>query len=358
MRYFGAVILLHACHSLAPLPDETPANCAESSSLASQLLALNSTFESASLDVFNLACLSKPRRHVVVASGDSALRKLGEWAVILNRGFESNLQILEDDFSAGVQIALPGCGPHDALLLSETQQILVSCYAAAELRLVDLSGREQRRISLSAFADADGIPEADQLLRIEDRIWVSLQRLSADAEPVNTSLLIALDAHSLEVLGEPIELALKNPFTPMQSTNGLILIGCAGDFVSPSLMGLVQVNLETRHSSVVVDGRALARAPLALRVNALGEPHLLIAHPDGFNTQQMRLVRVDQGFVETRHSSQGFTLSGLAFEAEGNAFLGNRSLDQQAGLWKISAQGEVSGPYKTGLPPLELEVLE
>ncbi len=74
-------------------------------------------------------------------------------------------------------------------------RIVVSLYARAEAAVLDLDGTELARIDLSASADADGLPEADRIVAVDDRVFLALQRLDRAAQwtPAGPGHLVELD---------------------------------------------------------------------------------------------------------------------------------------------------------------------
>lgn len=76
-----------------------------------------------------------------------------------------------------VEVALEGANPHGAALHEDV--LWVTAYdAEPSLRLFDpVDGASLGGVDLSAYADADGLVEADEVLVHDDRLWVALQRL-------------------------------------------------------------------------------------------------------------------------------------------------------------------------------------
>ena len=58
-----------------------------------------------------------------------------------------------------------------------------------------MTGGTIKTISLSAFADADGNPEADRMVRIGRWLYVSLERL-VNFAPTETSLVAVIDTQA------------------------------------------------------------------------------------------------------------------------------------------------------------------
>jgi len=87
--------------------------------------------------------------------------------------------------------------PQDALLCGE--HLAVSLYARDYLGIFDPdSGEEVRQVDLSAWSDADGSPEANDLVVIEDRLYIALQQFEEWASDQGT--ILAIDCTTWEVL--------------------------------------------------------------------------------------------------------------------------------------------------------------
>ncbi len=293
-------------------------------------------------------------RDLVQASGDAALRRLGGTLAILNRGGESNIHFVGNHDHRGLQVSLPGCGPHDAELLP-SNLVVVSCYEAGTLLTINRTdGAIVDEQDLSHLADADGNPELDQLIVTAQTLWVSAQRLDRQTGFSTTggSGLIQL------------------PLSPLPNasatSDGGIAVGCAGDFKTPSTAGIMLFDLQTQVSIELLAGDVLGGPPTAIESAADGGLLALVYIPNPQNSllaKEMKLIRINgippQVETTTISSSAGFALSGLAQADDGRLFFGNRSTDSSAGLYEVKAVDQTAsivGPFKPRLPPIEIVV--
>lgn len=140
---------------------------------------------------------------VVTATPDSVLRAVGDRIIQVDRLGQDRLSWLdpaawgrpEREFSTGA-----GTNPHDVVSCGEGW--LVSLYERDGLALFDDEGRTLRTIELSDLADADGIPEASDLVSLDEgRALVALQRLDrGDAfAPTSEGALAVVDCVRGEV---------------------------------------------------------------------------------------------------------------------------------------------------------------
>jgi hypothetical protein len=100
------------------------------------------------------------------------------------------------EFSTGElsnPVSVAACG--DALAVAR--------YGRAELALYAKDGASLGEIDLSPWADADGLPEAADLISIEDRLYVALQRLDRSSAPwqaAGDGLVVAIDCATRAVV--------------------------------------------------------------------------------------------------------------------------------------------------------------
>lgn len=167
--------------------------------------------------------------HVVgAAEPDSVVRLQDERVFVINRYSGSSVQEIDpgDSLKTLWRCSVgAGSNPHDIVLIAP-DKAYVTRYDATSLAIVDPSvgpscaGFVRAFIDLSAWADADGIPEMDQMVRVGDRVFVAVQRLDRDDffRPATQGALVAIDIETDTAIGA-VELELTNPFT---ETKGLV----------------------------------------------------------------------------------------------------------------------------------------
>ena len=121
---------------------------------------------------------------------DAVVRVAGGLTVVLNRFLADNVQVLDAEASRRGSSARPGAGsnPHDIVVERRAAtKAYVTRYGAT--RALDrrsggarLRARFRRgTIDLSPWADADGLPEMDQMALVGARLFVTVQRLDRGA---------------------------------------------------------------------------------------------------------------------------------------------------------------------------------
>jgi hypothetical protein len=197
----------------------------ESSAIVSSASCDFATGGLAAVDVESLSV----RAHVVgTVEPDSVIRLQAGRVFVVNRYSGSSVQEIDpSDSLATLWRCSVGAGsnPHDILLIAP-DKAYVTRYDATSIAIVDPSvgkscdGFVRGYIDLSEWADADGIPEMDQMVRIGDRVFVAVQRLNRDNffRPATNGALVVIDTDTDAAIAA-IELAISNPFT---ETKGLI----------------------------------------------------------------------------------------------------------------------------------------
>ena len=291
---------------------------------------------------------------------------------VVNRLGQDNILVLDEgdlrtpvtQFSVG-----NGANPHDIEIVAP-DKAYVSLYDRASLLIVDpRDGAELGEIDLSAFADADGLPEVSQIVRVGERLYLSCQRLDRDGGwgPADLSYLIVVDiaADTLvdvdpEAEGvQGIALSAANP-NSMAVTGERIAVG-------------VVVNFGDRSGGVEIVDTAANRS-LGL---AVGEEDL------GGDITSMVLVDSDRGYAvvadenfansvrpfDLSSGSVGAPLENLSggfvpsLAVDGNLLIvaDRGSFDDPAGaglkFYDAATGAFLRGPIDTGLPPSSIVVL-
>jgi len=186
---------------------------------------------------------------------DAVVRAAGGRAFVINRFLGDNIDVF--DATHGLRSVLqcstvPGSNPHD-LALRDAHKAYVTRYDRTDLWIVDpaassCDGFRRGSIDLGRFADADGIPEMDQMALVGDRLFVSVQRLDRRQgfAPTGPSRLVVIDTNTDEVTGS-IELAAANAFgdssgIAREPGTGKLLVNEAGNIYRTGDGGIQRVD--------------------------------------------------------------------------------------------------------------------
>ncbi len=356
---FTSFAFITACTSNANIDDQ-PGNqrLTPHSDLA---LVLTSNFDSSSLDVFDPSNPTLLAKRLVLVSGDAVLTRASGIPIIIDRGRYETLTVLGEQLNVTKQFRLLRCGPHDLASVGP-HLAFVTCYDSSNMRVVDTqTGETKQVVNLFPWADADGIPEADHVIRFNDYLLVTIQGLNRNNvfTPTAHGLVLRMRI-SEDRIAEGIstaELPCANPFTPWVRTGSSLVVGCAG-FRASGQSAIVSIVPETLAMTTLATEATLGGIPHEIAAGQNGDLIVLISvpkttasdDPDPIEAQEMRLIRLDSnGKIDILHTSLGYSLTGLAVIGD-TIYFGNRSNDSNAGLWWIDANG-THGPVKTSMPP-------
>ncbi|NCG17638.1 MAG: hypothetical protein GWP91_01300 [Rhodobacterales bacterium] len=205
-------------------PDHSPpeADC----DAQAPLIALATTdFTVGALAAYDLTagCLSD---QIATTSGDPALVADADRLFLLNRqGGDVIRELNPSDLTVPLwEVALADLvNPHDLIVVDD--ELWVTQYDQAELvRLDGVTGAEVGALDLSEYADADGIPEMDGLIRHQDRGILALQRFDQglDWEPTPGGLLV-IELSDAQVMVD-LDIGLSPRVFERPSTPGSIAV--------------------------------------------------------------------------------------------------------------------------------------
>lgn len=186
---------------------------------------------------------------------DAVVRTANGLAYVVNRFLGDNLQVLDParGFSTLLQCTTGArSNPHDVAVL-DAHRAYVTRYGRAELWVVDPGRRScdgflLRTIDLAPYADADGIPEMDQMALVAGRLFVSLARLDRASRfaPAGRSALAVIDTATDQVV-TTVELTGRNAFgdsagLPREPGTGKLVVAQAGNIFTIGDGGLERVD--------------------------------------------------------------------------------------------------------------------
>ena len=291
---------------------------------------------------------------------------------IVNRLGQDNILVLDAmdlrtplaQFSVG-----NGANPHDIEIVAP-DKAYVTRYDAASLLIVNpQDGTELGDIDLSAFADADGLPEVSQIVRVGDRLYLSCQRLDRNGGwgPVDVSYLIVFDLATDTLVDvdpdaegvQGIALSVANP-NSMAVIGEQIAVGVVVGFGDRS-GGVEIVDTATNRSL----GLAVSEEDLGGDITSMvlvdqNRGYAVVADENFANS--VRPFELSSGTVDTpiENISGGFIPS-LAVDGDRLivADRGSFADPTSAGLkfYDAATGAFLLGPIDTGLPPQDIVVL-
>jgi hypothetical protein len=302
---------------------------------------------------------------------DSVARTFGGRVYVVNRLFADNVERLDParGFVTEAQCSTgPGSNPHDIAFVDE-HKAYVTLFERAELLIVDPSVADCRdfvrgTIDLSAYADADGIPDMDQMVIVGNRLYVSLQRLDINTIlrlPAERGAIAVVDVDTDEPVGL-IELSGENPFA---ATKGLTVSGGAIVVAEAGRFGVFDGGIERVDLG---SGRALGFA--ATEEDLGGDvtdfvlvsarlAYAIVSRPD-FGTALVAFDPRDGTLLRTVTEADGFDLFDIELDDRGELFLADRTRRTPGVRIFRAADGKelTDVPIDVGLPPFEIVFLD
>lgn len=214
------VFLLAACSS-GGVEDRTPGDTPPPLAGTSAFV-VTSDFQTGSFAVFPVLQPDAVARNVERIHSDAVARVHDGLVYVVNRLGGDNIQAVDPaaGYATRWQCSVDnGSNPHD-IAFAAPDKAYVTRYERATLSIVDpttgpdCAGFERGTVDLSALADGDGLPEMDQAVVVDGKLYVTLQRLDRRNffRPTGRSLIAVIDVATDAVVGT-IDLTGTNPFT-------------------------------------------------------------------------------------------------------------------------------------------------
>jgi DNA-binding beta-propeller fold protein YncE len=222
---------------------------------AGRAVVVTTDFETGLLATVGVAPPHAVARLDVPIHSDAVVRTVGDRVYVVNRFLGDNLQVL--DPGRGLATVLqcstgPGSNPHDVAVV-DAHKAYVTRYDRPELWIVDpeaasCAGFRQGSIDLGPYADADGLPEMDQMVRVADRLFVDVELLdrARGFAPAGPSALVVVDLATDTVVGT-VTLSGANAFGDASGIvrepgSGKLLLAEAGNILRTGDGGIERVD--------------------------------------------------------------------------------------------------------------------
>jgi hypothetical protein len=325
-------------------------------------------FSTGSASVIDLATRAV-QLDVASIHSDAVARYYGGLIYVVNRTPADNIQILDpqNGFATVRQFSTGnGSNPHDIVVVSPTMAYVTRYDTAVLWKMNPATGTMTGSISLATLADADGIPEMDQMGRIGNRLFVGVQRLDRANfyQPTGASYLAVIDITTDTLVDtdpgtsgtQPITLPAANPFSEvwLDLFSGTLTVACVGFF------GLQDGGLAR------VDPYALAPAGVGFSETAAGGDVLdaVIVSPTlGFaivSTPSFvtNLVTFDPQTgvkLATIYAPGDYVLNDVESAPTGEIYLADRTpTNPGLRVYDGATAALVAGPIDVGLPPFDI----
>jgi hypothetical protein len=286
---------------------------------------------------------------------DAVARASGGLVYVINRLGADNVQALDpaSGYSTVLQFSTgSGMNPQD-IAFASASKAYISLLGSTDVLIVDPStGQQTGAINLSAYADADGLPEASQLAVKGDKLFIAAQNIYNWA-PSGTSRVIVADANTGAIMAD-VALPYQNQTGSfVELPSGKLAIACAGNY------GVNDGGL------AIIDPAALTASAGGITEEALGGDLIsvvmdtettgfAVVSDSSFNTI-LKKFNTATGAVSDVYSTQGYKLFGMALNG-GELWVSDRT-DANPGvrIFDSSTGAQLtSTPISVGLPPVSI----
>jgi hypothetical protein len=332
---------------------------------SARALVVTTDFETGLLARLRVLRPYRPKRIGTRIHSDAVLRVHGSDVFVVNRFLGDNVQILNATGGFGTRLQCStgvGSNPHDLVVVAP-DKAYVTRYDRTALWVVDPSsggcaGFQRGSIDLGAVADADGLPEMDQMAVVGTRLFVTAQRLDRRKgfAPTGPSALVVIDTTTDQV-EQVVDLQGQNAFGDasglQRHPDGDLLLAQAGNVFRTGDGGIERV-----------DPAALVSLGMVVTEDALGgsvTDFVLLSATKGYavvidESLRNSLVAFDPstGAPATRvFASQQF-IADVTTAPDGTVWLATRTGIRIFDPVTDQARGR---PLDVGLPPFSIEFL-
>jgi len=323
------------------------------------------SFATIDLDTPRRVSPSSSQRRV---HSDAVVRTHGGLIYVVNRLFGDNIQVLDpnDGFRTISQCSTGnGSNPRDIVVVSE-DKAYVTRFEEPDLLVVnphpkpDCSDFEIGSINLQSLADADGIPDMDQMAVVGTRLYVSLQRLDINTIlrlPAGPGALAVIDTTS-DTLIDSIELSGENPFAATKGLtvhNGKLYVSYSGEFEILD-GGIERVDLATGRPEGIFATEAELGGDLTDFAIVSDRLIYAIVTRIAFSTALIAFDPQTPASPKTILEIDGFDLVDIELNDRGELYLADRSSNRDGIRIYRASDGSpiVKNPIDLGLAPFEI----
>ena len=334
--------------------------------LANQAVITTTDYSSGSFSSMDLSTNTATHDHLTIHS-DAAVWTYRDKVYILNRLGQDNVIVLSrSDLKTPLTQYSTGNGsnPHDMAFVSE-EKAYISRYERTQLLIVNpITGDSLGAVDLSAFADADGLPEMNQLALYDNYLFVACQRLDRDNRfvPTDVSVIAVVDVMTDQVVDvdantagvQGIVMAGKNSVSADQRHDKWILstVNSFSDFTDG---GIEVVDLENLRSEGIVIGEiALGGNTNSLAMISDNKGYVVVSDANFVN--EVKIFDLTRQSVSSRLSgvSGGYipdlgVFGGRLYVLDQGSFVDPASAGVR--VYDVKTDQLVAGPISTGLPP-------
>lgn len=320
---------------------------------------------------FATVALDEPRTVVPVDEdrllhSDAVARVAGGRVYVLNRLFADTVQVLDPAGGFTTELLCSTgrqSNPHD-IVVRDATRAYVSRFGEKELLVINPSARRDcsdfaiSTIDLSAYADADGIPEMDQMALVGDRLYVALQRLDRRnlLLPAQPGMIAVIDTRNDRVV-DTIELSGENPFAATKGLTvygGKLLVSLTGRLREHD-GGIERIDIASHRGEGFVVSEADLGGDIIDFVFASDERAFAVVNHHDFSTSLLAF-NPSRGAIESTLIARANYVADIELNDRGELYVADRTFRRPGLRVFRAADGTelTERPIDLGLPPFEI----
>ena len=294
------------------------------------------------------------------ASTDSVPRAVSGIVLVINR-FGADSITARDPMNDYAQLwecsTGSGSNPQDVVVVN-ANTAYASLYGSADLLIFDPSPSDDcsdfivDTIDLSELADDDGIPEMTQMIRIDNLLYVALQKLT-NFSPSGPGVVAVIDMNTNQIVDE-IELSSSNPFA---ATKGLLTLD--GSLYVPQVGtfgfndgGLERIDLATNQSAgLVIDEDTLGGDLFDIALVSPQQAYAVVGLAD-FTSTVVAFNPSTGTLIDTLIT--GTSIADIEINDRGELYVADRGANGLRVFDAASGDELTTSAIETGLVPFEV----
>lgn len=328
-----------------------------------------STGSSSSIDLSTAA----PTNNVEPTHSDAVVRHYNGLVYVVNRSGGNNIQILDpcdgfntvDQFSTGA-----GSNPQDIAFVSPAVAYVTRYDLTTLLKMNPQTGATLGTISMAPFADADGIPEMNQMFQFGDHLYVTLQRLDRPNfySPTDHSAVVVIDLNTDTIVDmdpgtggvQAITLLRTNPYSEMNyrvvGSTPKAYFSCV-EFFGLQDGGVVEFDLVSTTQSVILTETAGGGDVLDVEIISPTRGFAVIATPS-FTTELIAFNPTTGAKIgATMYAPGGYDLADIEPSPLGLLVSDRKATAPGVRRFDMTTNTQIpGGPIDVGLPPFDILV--
>jgi len=306
---------------------------------------------------------------VAATHSDAVARYFGGLIYVVNRTPADNITVLDpqNNFAVVKQFSTGnGSNPHDIVVISPTVAYVTRYDSAVLWKVNPATGAMTGSISLASLADADGVPEMDQMARIGDHVFVSIQRLDRNNfyQPTGASYFAVIDINTDTLVDtnpgmmgtQPITLSRANPFSEIvPDIHSQTLTVASVNFFGVQDGGLVAVDPYALTPQGVIFSESAAGGDILDAVIASPTLGFAVIATPSFYTHLITFNPQTGAKLNNVYTPSDYVLNDVERAPNGEIYLADRTpTNPGVRIYDGVTAAPIAGPIDVGLPPFDI----